>query len=385
MKGAYRSVATDRAGSIYDLDLEHPVSLYEADSDLAAPTAQGLRNASGAIPPQMQEYLQLPQLDPRIPELARQITNAAGNPFDKATALERYLMRTFGYTLEMSRVAPQDPLADFLFVRKQGHCEYFASSMAIMLRTLGIPSRVVNGFRTSEFNDLTANYVIRASSAHSWVEAYFPGYGWISFDPTPGSQLGGTTGWSRLGLYVDAMASFWREWVVDYDATHQRTLGEDAMQGSRSLIDGMRAWAERHYARMLDRARHAQRTFSRSPRGWGSLGILICVLAFVAANARAILRWVEQRRLASHPEEAPSQAASLWYQRMLRWLGRKGWSKTAAQTPKEFLTRIEDPAMRKRVEDFTRAYEAARFGESPEEARRLPELFEEITTTGKAR
>ena len=96
-------------------------------------------------------------------------------------------MTHFGYTLEIPRVAPRDPLADFLFVRKRGHCEYFASSMAIMLRTLGIPSRVVNGFRTSEFNDLTGNYVIRASSAHSWVEAYFPGYGWVSFDPTPGS------------------------------------------------------------------------------------------------------------------------------------------------------------------------------------------------------
>ena len=97
-------------------------------------------------------------------------------------------MTRFGYTLELPRDSPQDPIADFLFVRKRGHCEYFASSMAIMLRTLGIPSRVVNGFRTTEFNDLTGNYVIRASSAHSWVEAYFPNYGWISFDPTPGAR-----------------------------------------------------------------------------------------------------------------------------------------------------------------------------------------------------
>ena len=109
-------------------------------------------------------------------------------------------MTNFGYTLEMSRVAPADPLADFLFVRKQGHCEYFASSMAIMLRTLGIPSRVVNGFRTSEFNDVTGNYVVRASSAHSWVEAYFPGQGWVSFDPTPGGVPGGVTGWGRAAL-----------------------------------------------------------------------------------------------------------------------------------------------------------------------------------------
>ncbi len=128
---------------------------------------------------------------------------------------------------------PPDPLADFLFVRKQGHCEYFASSMAIVLRTLRIPSRVVNGFRTSEFNDLTEKYVIRASSAHSWVEAYFPGQGWVSFDPTPASPLTDTTGWGRALLYLDAAASFWREWVVDYDANHQRALGEETIRGSR--------------------------------------------------------------------------------------------------------------------------------------------------------
>jgi transglutaminase-like putative cysteine protease len=380
LKGNYLEVATDLAGSIYDLDPKHSVSVYEADSDLAAPTPAELRAASGTIPPEDQEYLQLPRLDPRIPELAKRITGSAGNSFDQAAALERYLMTNFGYTLELPREAPRDPLADFLFVRKRGHCEYFASSMAIMLRTLGIPSRVVNGFRTSEFNDLTGNYVIRASSAHSWVEAYFPSYGWINFDPTPGSTLGGATGWSRVALYIDAMASFWREWVVNYDASHQKSLGEEAMQGSRSAIDGMRYWAQQHYERMLERARHAQQQFSQSPRAWGSLGILICVFLLALTNIRTLLRWMRERRLAAHPEEDPSQAAALWYHRMLHWLDRRGWTKAAMQTPKEFLTRIEDPAMRNKIEGFTRAYEAARFGDSPEEAIRLPELYEEITS-----
>ena len=381
LSGVYRILATDRAGAVYDLDATHPVGRYEADSDLAEPTAHELASASGPVPFEMQEYLQVPALDARIPDLARQITASAGNPFDRAAALERYLMSRFGYTLELPRVSPQDPIADFLFVRKRGHCEYFASSMAIMLRTLGIPSRVVNGFRTTEFNDLTGNYVVRASSAHSWVEAYFPNYGWISFDPTPGTALGGATGWARLGLYVDAMASFWREWIVDYDASHQRALGEDALRGSRSAIDGMRDWAQGHYAAMLERARHTQQKFLNAPRRWGTSGVLLCLLVLAIANIRTLLRWLRERKLASHPEEAPSLAAALWYQRMLRWLDRKGCKKSAMQTPKEFLTGIEDPVMRRRVEDFTRAYEAARFGESSEEARRLPELYEELITT----
>jgi hypothetical protein len=289
-------------------------------------------------------------------------------------------MTRFTYTLELPRETPRDPLAEFLFVRKRGHCEYFASSMAIMLRTLAIPSRVVNGFRTTEFNDVTGNYVIRASSAHSWVEAYFPGYDWVTFDPTPGASLSSATGWDRLGLYVDAAASFWREWVINYDANHQKSLGEDAMQGSRSLLEGMRNRAERWYARMLNRARHVQQTFSQSPRRWGGLGIAVCIALLVCVNLKRIRHWMNERRLADHPEAAPGLAAVLWYQRLLNWLGRQGWKKMHMQTPQEFLTCIEDPLMRRRVESFTRAYEAARFGDSSEEARRLPELYEEITT-----
>ena len=383
LSGKYRMLATDRGGTVYNLDSFHPVSVYEADSDLEA-AGRELETVPGPVPFDLQMYLQLPVLDPRISEMAQRITQSAVSPLEKTAAVELYLMSSFGYTLELPQKMPQDPLADFLFVRKRGHCEYFASSMAIMLRTLGIPSRVVNGFRTSEFNDLTGQYVVRASSAHSWVEAYFPEYGWRTFDPTPGSgPITGATGWERVRLYIDAMASFWREWVIDYDASHQKQLGEDAIRGSRSLIEGIRGWTQRHYARMLGRARHVQKNISQSPGRWMGLGIFLVLTLLAAANARALLRWVRERRLAVHPESAPVQAAVLWYRRMLRWLARQGWKKTAAQTPKEFLIRIEDPVMRKRVEDFTRAYEAARFGESSEDARRLPELYGEITAKEK--
>ncbi len=157
-------------------------------------------------------------------------------------ALERYLRTHFGYTLQLGRVAQRDPLAYFLFERKQGHCEYFASAMAVMLRTLRIPSRVVNGFRTGEFNDVTSQYLVRASNAHSWVEAYFPGYGWISFDPTPAAPAEMRTGWNRWALYADAMASFWREWVVSYDVSHQYILGHRAAQGGADWIRRARRW-----------------------------------------------------------------------------------------------------------------------------------------------
>ena len=202
------------------------------------------------------------------------ITASAPSNYDKAVALEQYLSTHFGYTLELPRTLPPDPLANFLFERKKGHCEYFASSMAVMLRSLRIPSRIVTGFRGGEFNDLTGQYVVRASDAHSWVEAYFPGSGWISFDPTPAGSLPTRTGWSRMQLYVDAAASFWREWIINYDVSHQRTLGKDAATNTRRFFDEARRWIGRQHRAMLRSARRAHRHFTQFSRcdGWaGSL------------------------------------------------------------------------------------------------------------------
>ena len=233
----------------------------------------------------MQSYLALPPLDRRIPRLAEQITASASNNYDKALALENYLRTHFGYTLQLSRTVPHDPLANFLFERKQGHCEYFASSMAVMLRTLGIPSRVVNGFRTGEFNDLTSQYVVRASNAHSWVEAYFPDYGWMAFDPTPGASIPMRTGWNRVSLYVDAMASFWREWVVNYDAGHQQSLAVSASGRSRNCFSLCGIGGATAIKGMLTWARRTRSTAVRSPWRWALAGVLTAALLAFLLNA----------------------------------------------------------------------------------------------------
>src|SRR5580698_8554684 len=229
--GNFRQVSMDGGGAVYDIDADHPINRYEAESRLAAIDTDELRLAANLAPSSMNPYLQLPPLDTRIAKLAEQVTASAPSNYDKAVALEQYLSTHFGYTLELPQTLPQDPLAKFLFERKKGHCEYFASSMAVMLRSLRIPSRIVTGFRGGEFNDLTGQYVVRASDAHSWVEAFFPGSGWVSFDPTPAGNQPTRTGWSRLQLYVDAAASFWREWVINYDVGHQRTLGKGVANG----------------------------------------------------------------------------------------------------------------------------------------------------------
>jgi protein-glutamine gamma-glutamyltransferase len=386
VSGNYRMLAADAGGAVYNFDTQRTISRYEADSDIATATPAELRTAGRDYPaPITATYLHLPAVDPRVPRLAAQITNSASNDFDKASVLENYLRTHFGYTLELPRTPVKDPIANFLFERKEGHCEYFASSMAVMLRMLGIPSRVVNGFRSDEFNDLTGNYVVRAKDAHSWVEAYFPGYGWQTFDPTPAGASGTPQGWDRLALYVDAMASFWRDWVVSYDTSHQYALGQAAVSGTRGLWEGTRIWARSHYASLLKWARHSQDRVEHSPGRWAVIGAALTLILLLLGNLGRIARVLNEKWLRAHPERSPEQAAAMWYQRMARALARCGVEKPAAQTPQEFVKKIEDSGLREPVARFTQVYESARFGDSADDAKRLPELYEEVEQATRTR
>ena len=389
LSGDYRMIAGDFGGAVYDFDSRRTISRYEATSDIGTPSAGELRAAGRRYPAAVAgKYLRLPALDARVPQLADQITRSASNDYDKAAAIENYLRTRFGYTLQLPQTKEKDPIANFLFERKQGHCEYFASAMAVMLRTLGIPSRVVNGFRSDEFNDITGSYVVRAKNAHAWVEAYFPGYGWQLFDPTPSGSASGTRhGWARLALYVDAMSSFWRDWIVSYDTSHQFTLGQAAVSGSRSVWVESRKWARKKYGAMLQWARRSQDRVEHSPAGWAVAAGALAIGILLLANLGRILRRLHESWVSAHPERSPEAAASIWYERMARALARRGVRKGTSQTPREFLTKIDDQRLREPVARFTAVYESARFGNSVEDASRLPELYAEVAeaTRGRSR
>jgi len=137
-----------------------------------------------------QAYLQLPeQLDERISVLVNEVT-AGLDGLDGAFALESHLRTSYQYTLDTA-ISSQGvtPLGAFLFETKIGHCEYFASAMAIMLRLHGVPARLVTGFSATNKNPLTGYFEVRALDAHAWVEAYFPAHGWVTFEPTPAYYL----------------------------------------------------------------------------------------------------------------------------------------------------------------------------------------------------
>ncbi len=174
--------------------------------------------------------MQLPdKFDERIAALATEITGKYKNRYDKAKAVENYLQTQFGYTLEM-KAGGEEPLADFLFNVREGHCEYFATAMAIMLRTQGIATRIVNGFQQGEYNETADVYIVKQKDAHSWVEVYFPGENaWIPFDPTPfAGQFDDSTATSgifgKFNNYLEALETFWIQYFVSYDNQEQRSL-----------------------------------------------------------------------------------------------------------------------------------------------------------------
>jgi hypothetical protein len=239
---------------------------------------------------------------------------------------------------------------------------------------------VVNGFRGGDFNDITSQYVVRMRNAHSWVEAYIPGYGWMSFDPTPGDPLGSHGRLSRIMLYLDAASSFWREWVINYDVQHQRVLGQQATNSSRQLFERSRSWGQDRYEALLESARRLRHRMILSPKSWTFGGICLVLLLLMIINGKAAWRLIARSRLAAHPERSPQKAASIWYERMTRTVARRGWHKLPTQTPTEFAESIEDRKLQGLVSIFTNHYEKARFAESPEDAKALPELYEEIGT-----
>jgi hypothetical protein len=237
---------------------------------------------------------------------------------------------------------------------------------------------VVNGFRGGEFNSVTGSYIVRGREAHSWVEAYFPRYGWITFDPTPPGAAASSGGWSRAGLYVDALREFWREWVINYDFAHQMSLSNNVAVRSRRWFDGARLWVRRGYDSLLARARHVEAQAEKSPGRFGGMALGAIALAILLLNLGRLRRMVRVRRLVRDPASAPQAAASIWYARMLRSLGRRGWRKLPEHTPQEFLGTIGDPKLRRPVSAFTDHYERARFGNSAQDAEALPGIYEEI-------
>ena len=165
---------------------------YEITSWAPRVKAQELEAASTDYPAQIRaKYLQLPDTVPqRVKDLAARLTTGSTSPYDKAVRLQEYLRTTYPYKLDVPAPPPNRDVVDyFLFDAPGGFCSYYATAMAVMLRTQGVPARVVDGFMTGEYDGYERRYRVPAKAAHAWVEVYFPGYGWIEFEPTAAQEV----------------------------------------------------------------------------------------------------------------------------------------------------------------------------------------------------
>ncbi len=187
---------SDRLVVDYYLSIKSPFLLdqgltYSVVSDIPQPPVEMMRNAPPlASPSDMANYLQLPSLAPEIESLVSEITAQSTSSYDKIMSIKEYLGEHYPYSLD---VPPQDPDQDslyfFLFEARKGYCEHFATAFALMSRMVGVPSRLVTGYSTGEFNPFTGLYEVRVRDAHAWVELYFEGIGWVPFEPTPSFAL----------------------------------------------------------------------------------------------------------------------------------------------------------------------------------------------------
>lgn len=233
-------------------------------------------------------------------------------------ALEDHLATTLSYTLDAQQTPGVEPVADFLFNRRAGHCEYFASTLVILLRTLGIPARLVSGFRGGEVNTWSQTWTVRQRDAHAWVEARTETT-WQRYDPTPLDEgAGASSGWAdsmRIGL--DWLELKWLQWVIAFDAYDQRLLLRDAQRWLAARLAQALLVADELEARP-------------GPTAAGALGVVA-----LAGAAWAALR---RRRRGGATSAAPVEAEVA---QVLALLARRGVVRSADETLGEVVARAQ--------------------------------------------
>src|SRR5437773_1011917 len=171
-----------------------------------------------------------------IEALAREVTSGESTPYGRARAIEQHLRRSYQYSLDVGTTVSADPVDDFLFTRKTGYCEHYATAMVVLLRALGIPARLVTGFLPGLWNDFGNYYTIRQQDAHAWVEVYFPRSGWVTFDPTPSVPAAVPSWvWWNIGKIVDSIRLRWDRYVVQYSFRDQMAVAKSLRDRSEKV------------------------------------------------------------------------------------------------------------------------------------------------------
>lgn len=374
VQGDLPFVRVDSEGGLQSRRHDYERIMYKAISDTNEPPVEALRADMRQYPPNFERYLQLPEnLDRRIVYHAQSVLrNAqARNRYDAARAIEQDLQTNFGYSLDMKASGP-DPLSDFLFNIRTGHCEYFSTAMAVMLRTHGVAARVVNGFLPGEYNETSGAYTVRQSDAHSWVEVYFPTTrSWVTFDPTP--SLGRVepvrTGLgAQLQKYAEAVELLWFQYVVGYDKQEQRSL-------ATSLHN--RVFDYGRIASNLLATIQSYLTASALSVLMVVMGIALIVLTLIFGRRWWRLTW---GRSAVVSNEEAMYSSVQFYERLLNVMEQRGLLRDKHLTPLEFANTLDSG----QALMITRAYNRVRYGNqrlSASEKREIERALSDLETT----
>jgi protein-glutamine gamma-glutamyltransferase len=329
----------------------------------------------------MPHYLQLPALHPRIGRLAAEIASTRRTPVEKALTIERFLTRNYRYTLDNESAHAPDPLMSFLFETRAGHCEYFATAQAVLMRAVGIPSRVVNGFRRGEYNNWNGHFVVRQSDAHSWVEGYFDGVGWIEFDPTPPDLHPDRfilAQWSSQ--WLDALDAFWTE-VITFDRIQQvglfQAAGKQLVQSVLQL-GTITQWAEGIREKYRERLAGVRLPDLVPYLWWFTAFILVGGMLY---RYRRYLRLFVRRTILG---QSPDRLAPEYYREMLQLLNKRGFVRKVSETPLEFVTRISSELENPIPFQLTTIYYHNRFGNFPLEESQLSQIYAGLRELRKA-
>ncbi len=286
------------------------------------------------------QYLQIPRISEQVAELAHNVAREATSPYAKALAILQHLTQSYRYSLDVETATIEHPIEDFLFVRKTGYCEHYATAMVILLRSVGIPARLVTGFLATEWNEFGGYYTVRQQDAHAWVEVFFPRSGWITMDPTP--TVGTSTSESRWEVLHGLSETFrlhWDRLFVRYSAADQLALVYGIRQGGDIFRDHLASLFSNLLSPMV-RIIAALTPNLQSSEQWilGFLGgvALLGLLLFAA------MTWgnLGSRPTARNAGAPRHRAIVRLYVQLIRFAEREGITRSASTTPKEFVQQV---------------------------------------------
>lgn len=353
LQGPTGRIERDFNSSVYAPQTANARVRYDIAVRSDSPSRAALARDQAVLPRGGQRFAALPELSPAIHALAAEIVAGAPDDAARARALEGWLRSHGRYSDTPPHTAPGDPrspLERFLLGELRGHCEYFASAMVVLARSVGLPARLVNGFAGGRRNRVGDFVELTGSDAHAWVEVHFRDHGWVRFDPTPPDlRLAGSDSAESLRDQLlelrSALELLWFQYVVEFDRSRQ-------MRAAAGLWHALRRWLPSAFGR--DPA-DAAGGWAERLRQLPAPGVVL-----VAAIAAAFAIGIQRSRTRGGGPRLPRQ-----YARALRLLARRGFERPPACTPRAFARSLRadlQPAAATAFIAITEAYLNERYG-----------------------